>query len=78
MVRGQMSRMDGERGTVHFLRKKFDIFEQCEPLHCQHEQRVFSGRLWLELSQCCKDIIRTVLGVKGAHIRMFHDQGKSQ
>jgi hypothetical protein len=36
-----VSRLDGERGAVHFLCKKFDVFEQ---LHCQHEQRVFSRR----------------------------------
>jgi hypothetical protein len=44
MVRDQVSRVDGERTAVHFLHTKFDIFEQCEPLHCQHEQRVFSRR----------------------------------
>jgi hypothetical protein len=42
MVRDQVSRVDWERAAVHFLRNKFDFFEQCEPLHCQHEQRVFS------------------------------------
>jgi hypothetical protein len=36
--------VDGERAAVHFLRKKFDIFEQCAGLRCQHEQRVFSRR----------------------------------
>jgi hypothetical protein len=64
MVRDQLSRVDGERATVHFLRKKFDIFEQCETLHYRHEQRVSPVVLWLELSQCCKDIITIVLGVK--------------
>jgi hypothetical protein len=44
MVREQVNRVDGERAAVHFLRKKFDIFEKCESLHCQHEQRVFSHR----------------------------------
>jgi hypothetical protein len=44
MVPDQVSRVDGERAAVHFLRKVFHIFEQCEPLHCQHEQRVFSLR----------------------------------
>jgi hypothetical protein len=34
--------------------------------------------LWLELSQCCKDIITIVLSVKGAPLRKCHDQGKSQ
>jgi hypothetical protein len=34
--------------------------------------------LWLELSQCCKDIITIVLGVKGAPLKKCHDQGKSQ
>jgi hypothetical protein len=34
--------------------------------------------LWLELSQCCRDIIMIVLGVKGASLRKSHDQGKSQ
>jgi hypothetical protein len=29
--------------------------------------------LWLELSQCCKDIITIVLGVKGAPLRKCHD-----
>jgi hypothetical protein len=38
MVRDQVRRVYGERAAVHFLRKKFDTFEQCEPLHCQHEQ----------------------------------------
>jgi hypothetical protein len=42
MVRDQVSRVDGERAAVHFLRKKFDVFGQCEHLHCPHEQRVFS------------------------------------
>jgi hypothetical protein len=42
MVRDQVSRVNGERAAVHFLRKKFDIFEQCEPVHCQYEQRIFS------------------------------------
>jgi hypothetical protein len=45
MVRDQVSRMDGERAAVHFPCRKFDIFDQCEPLHCLHEQRVFSRRL---------------------------------
>jgi hypothetical protein len=44
MVQDQVSRVDRERAAVHFLSKKFDIFEQCEFLHCQHEQRVFSRR----------------------------------
>jgi hypothetical protein len=26
-----------------------DIFEQCEPLHCQHERRVFSRRPLAEI-----------------------------
>jgi hypothetical protein len=34
--------------------------------------------LWLKLSQCCKDIITIVLGVKCAPLRKCHDQGKSQ
>jgi hypothetical protein len=34
--------------------------------------------LWLELSQCCKDIITIVLDVKGAPLRKCRDQGKSQ
>jgi hypothetical protein len=34
--------------------------------------------LWLELSQCCKDIITIVLGVKGAPLKKCHDQRKSQ
>jgi hypothetical protein len=34
--------------------------------------------LRLELSQCCKDIITIVLGVKGAPLRKCHDQGKSK
>jgi hypothetical protein len=33
--------------------------------------------LWLELSQYCKDIITVVLGIKGAPLRKYHDQGKS-
>jgi hypothetical protein len=41
--------VDGKRAAVHFLRKKFDIFKQCEPLHCQHEQRVFSRRPLAEI-----------------------------
>jgi hypothetical protein len=34
--------------------------------------------LWLELSQCWKDIITIVFGVKGAPLRKCHDQWKSQ
>jgi hypothetical protein len=34
--------------------------------------------LWLELSQCYKDIIMIVLGVKLAPLRKCHDEGKSQ
>jgi hypothetical protein len=34
--------------------------------------------LWLELSQWCKNIITIVLGVKGAPLGKYHDQGKSQ
>jgi hypothetical protein len=44
MVRDQVSRVHGERAAVDSFRKKFDTFKQCEPLHCQHEQRVFSRR----------------------------------
>jgi hypothetical protein len=33
--------------------------------------------LWLELSQCCKDIITIIFGVKGAPLRKCHDQEKS-
>jgi hypothetical protein len=44
MMPGQVSRVDGKRATVHFLSRKFDIFDQCEPLHCEHEQGVFSRR----------------------------------
>jgi hypothetical protein len=44
MVRDDVSRVDGGRAAVHFLRKQFDIFEQCDPWHCQHEQQVFSRR----------------------------------
>jgi hypothetical protein len=36
--------VDGERAVVHFLREKFDIFEQCEPFHCLHEQGILSRR----------------------------------
>jgi hypothetical protein len=50
MVQDQMSRVDEEQAAVHFLRKKFDIFEQRESLHYQHEQRIFRIVLWLELS----------------------------
>jgi hypothetical protein len=42
MVQDEMNTMDGERAAVYFLRKKFDIFEPCESLHCQHEQRAFT------------------------------------
>jgi hypothetical protein len=34
--------------------------------------------LWLELSQCCNDIITRIFGVKGAPLKKCHDQGKSQ
>jgi hypothetical protein len=34
--------------------------------------------LWLELSQCCKDIIMMVIGVKGVPLRKYQDQGKFQ
>jgi hypothetical protein len=34
--------------------------------------------LWLELSQCCKDIITIVFGIKVAPLRKCHDQGKFQ
>jgi hypothetical protein len=34
--------------------------------------------LGLELSQCCKNIITTVLDVKDAPLRKCRDQGKSQ
>jgi hypothetical protein len=34
--------------------------------------------LWLELSQCYKDIITIVLHVKSAPLRKCHDQGTSQ
>jgi hypothetical protein len=33
---------------------------------------------WLDLSQCCNDIITIVLGAKDAPLRKYHDQGKSQ
>jgi hypothetical protein len=34
--------------------------------------------LWLELSSCSKDIITIILGVKGAPLMKYQDQGKSQ
>jgi hypothetical protein len=52
MVRDHMSRVDGERPAVHFLRKTFDIFEQCEPMYCQREQQIFSRRPLAGVESC--------------------------
>jgi hypothetical protein len=59
MVRDQVSMVDEGRAAVHFLCKTFNIFEQCEPLHCQHEQRISSHR--------------PLAGVKSALQRYYHD-----
>jgi hypothetical protein len=74
MARDQVSRVDGERAAVRFLCKEFDIFSSCVVSTNNNFSPV---NLWLELSQCCKDIITIVLGVKGAPLRKRHDQGKS-
>jgi hypothetical protein len=66
MMRNQVSRVEGERAAVHFLRENLDSFEQCEPLHVIMNNEFSPVVLWLELSQCCKDIITIVLGIKGA------------
>jgi hypothetical protein len=34
--------------------------------------------VWLELSQCCKNMITTVLGIQDTPLRKCHNQGKSQ
>jgi hypothetical protein len=78
MVRDQVSRVDGERAAVHFLRKRVDIFEQCEPLHCQHEQRVFSRRPLTGIESVLPGHYHNSTRVQGAPLRKCHDQGKSQ
>jgi hypothetical protein len=78
MVRDQVSRVDGERAAVHFLCKKFGILISVSPCIVSMNNEFSPVVLWLELSQCCADIIAIVLGVKGAPLRKCHDQGKSQ
>jgi hypothetical protein len=73
-----MSRVDRERAEVHFLRKKFTFLSNVSPCIVSMNDELASVVLWLKLSQCCKDIITIVLGVKGTPLRKCHDQGKSQ
>jgi hypothetical protein len=62
MVRDQVSMVDGERVAVHFLRKSSTFLSNC----IVSMNNEFSPVVrWLELSQCCKDIITITLGVKG-------------
>jgi hypothetical protein len=78
MVRGQMSRVDGERAAVHFLRTEFDILRSVSPCIVGVNNDFSPVVLWLELGQCCKDIITLVLGIEDAPLRKCHDQEKSQ
>jgi hypothetical protein len=73
-----MSRVDGERAAVHFLRTKFDILRSVSSCIVSMNNDFSPVVLWLELGKCCKDIITLVLGVKGAPHRKCHNQGKSQ
>jgi hypothetical protein len=77
MVRDQVSRVDGERAAVHLLSKKFDILSSMSPCIVSMNNEFSPVVIWLELSQCCEDIIAIVLGVKGAPLRKCHGQGKS-
>jgi hypothetical protein len=78
MVRDQGSRVDGERAAVHFLRKNSTFLSSVSPCIVSMNNEFSLLVLWLELSQCCKDIITIVLGVKDEPLRKCHDQGKSQ
>jgi hypothetical protein len=76
-MRDQVSMVDDERTAVHFLRKSSTFLSNVSSCIVSMSNEFSPVVLWLELSQCCKNIIVIVLGVKGGPSESSRIKGNS-